>query len=407
VGVRWGWLFYRELQRDRAFVRAAGMAYATLVALVPGLVLVFGVLGATGSDMGEVTAQLLDQLFGEVPQVRDVLMPGLVGVDLGALGVVATGGLLFVAGRLYLNVELAYNDIFGTTVRRSAIARLLNFYFTITVIPVVVVFTVHATWKVALGYGYNDALAWLASVLELALLVAALKIFPSVHVRWGPAIVGGVTSFVLVELGRRGFALYVTLVAADDPLRVVYGSLGLLPVFLLWVYLLWVSVLLGVEVANVLQNYTSLVEAEVDIALDRHGHAPQVDVALAAAAWAGWHYEQGLGPASTAFLARRAGVEHRVMERAVAALGKSGHLVPVGDEVVLARPPRQVSLVELVAVCRASNPIRSMDTLVSELDEALSLRGSLADAIERWCAPDPSSPLEPLATIEGTVSRAG
>ncbi len=83
------WLFYLELRKDTAFLRAAAMAYATLIALVPMLVLVFGILGAFGARSGSTTQvahALIDQILGELPMVQDTLLPGLLQVDLGALG---------------------------------------------------------------------------------------------------------------------------------------------------------------------------------------------------------------------------------------------------------------------------------------------------------------------------------
>ena len=46
--VRWSSLFYQQLLWDRAFVRAAAMAYTTLIAFVPLLLLVFGILSGAG-----------------------------------------------------------------------------------------------------------------------------------------------------------------------------------------------------------------------------------------------------------------------------------------------------------------------------------------------------------------------
>ena len=62
-----------------------------MVAMVPGLAVVYGVVVATGAggDSERALSQLFDQVFGAVPQLREVLFPLLSAVDLRALGAVA------------------------------------------------------------------------------------------------------------------------------------------------------------------------------------------------------------------------------------------------------------------------------------------------------------------------------
>jgi membrane protein len=56
----------------------------------------------------------------------------------------------------------------------------------------------------------------------------------------------------LWEMAKNGFNWYITNMATFDK---VYGSLGTVPVFLLWVYLTWLIVLFGTEVAYAFQYH--------------------------------------------------------------------------------------------------------------------------------------------------------
>lgn len=384
VPARWAYVFYRELQQDQAFLRAAAMAYATLVALVPMLVLTYGVLRAVGvgdTDVDVALGALMDQVFGQVPGVRDVILPGLQRVDLRALGVISVGGLLFVAGRLYLMVEQAYNDVFNTSVQRSLPFRLLNFYFAITAVPVVLVMMTRGMGTFALVGDASFAREWFGLVLQYALLVAALKLFPSVHVRWGPAVLGAAVSFVLLEAGRWGFGLYVRLFASDDPLQFVYGSLGLIPLFLLWLYCLWVFVLLGVEVANVAQNYRSLVDAELELLESSRPRYPSVDAALQVALRVAEGFRSGEGPVSRAVLIERTGLEARTIDAITAVLVEEGLLVRAEGGWLPARPPEQVPIAEVVAAWRQATMHRVPgDPVHQVVDAALTLPGHLGNA---------------------------
>jgi membrane protein len=89
----------------------------------------------------------------------------------------------------------------------------------------------------------------LATLLQWLVLVMALKSLPNTDVSWRAAWWGGLASVALLTLAVRLFGLYTGAFAVDDPVHRFYGSLGALPVFLLWLYLAWLSVLLGVEVA--------------------------------------------------------------------------------------------------------------------------------------------------------------
>jgi YihY family inner membrane protein len=394
TAVRWLWVFYLELWRDRAFVRAAGMSYTTLVALVPLLVIVLGVLSATGSlgeDAAFTAALLVDRLFGEVPQVGDVLLKGVLAVDLSTLGAVALAGLLVVAARLFLTVERAYSDFFGVVVRRNLPRRLLNFWFTLTVVPVVLAVTLNSSIGLASAYGASWATHVVPMGLQFLLLLAALKLLPSVHVRWIPALAGAATSWALIELGRRLFGFYVGLITAGvDPLAAVYGSIGLVPVFLAWIYLLWLFVLVGVEVANVVQNYPSLLAAESEVEGDRH-RFPSVDTGLQLLACIAASFVACRGPVGLKDIGARTGLAARAIRQGVDVLITCGLVVEAEHGFLLARPPDRVLVRDVVDAWRALTvpSAAENDRVRAEIDQRLQLEGTLAEAVARWAPEAP------------------
>ncbi|MCA9573468.1 MAG: YihY/virulence factor BrkB family protein, partial [Myxococcales bacterium] len=214
-----------------------GMAYATLIAMVPMLVLVFGVLGAVGVLQDPIEQQavydaLFGAFFGDVKEIREALLPFLTDVDFRALGVASTLALLVVAARLFLMVEQAYSEIFEVEVDRWLTGRILNFYFAITAVPLLVVMSLEAAWRM----GFDAWQSPMVSALQFGLLLAALKFFPCTYVRWGPALLGASVSWVLLETGGRGFSWYIawSYTSPDYPLRAFYGSLILIPIFLVW-----------------------------------------------------------------------------------------------------------------------------------------------------------------------------
>jgi len=388
VVIRWAFVFYQQLKRDMAFVRASGMAYATLVAMVPSLVLIYGVLAATGAggnDPQEALTTLFDQVFGQVPGVRDILIPGLVEVDLRALGIISTVAVVVVAARLYLMVEKAYCDVFAVPVRRKFHVRLLNFYFTFTFGPIVLALLAGGTFERAIGVDVSGLRSVAGLVLQYLLLVAAIRLLPATQVRWWPALLGGGVSWTLLEAGRRGLSLYVLWIAGNDPLRVVYGSLAFIPVFLAWIWMIWVFILLGVEVAAVSQNFKSLVAKEAELHDPNRAEYPSLDTALQIATWVSWSFSSGKGPVKFEELVERCGLEGKLVHHVLGILQRGAIVVHAEGGWLPARPAGSIPLAEVVACWRKNTVHRgARDPISDELDRLLALEGSLADGVHKW-----------------------
>jgi membrane protein len=397
---RWVVVFYQQLDKDQAFIRAAAMAYQSLIALVPVLLLVFGVLGATGflqRDREALERLIFDTFIADIPEVREFIMRGIGDLDLTALGIIGIAGMVIFAGRLFLEVEYAYNYIFGTRVNRSWAYRLLNFYFALTLVPLLITVGAIGTMELASGYGVAGfARFFFEPISAFVLLLAALKLFPTVQVRWVPALTGAAVSTVGILGARWAFRLYLQWFKADDPLTIVYGTVGLLPVFLLWLYLLWMMVLLGVEVAFVAQNFRSLWDVE-RMNAERSGkevRGPRLHTAIELLAWAGWGFQQGAGPVPSQELAGRVGLLAREVDPVLRLLASAGFLLEVKDGWALARPPERISMGEVVAAWRdgaslergEGNPTRVETEVAQALERALP--PTLADAIDRWVVPE-------------------
>lgn len=87
--------------------------------------------------------------------------------------------------------------------------------------------------------------------LTLWLVTFALyKLIPNTNVTLRPALFGAFLAAVLLELGRHTLGAYFAKAVSFGQL---YGSLGLIPVFMFWVYLMWLVVLFGLEVSATLQ----------------------------------------------------------------------------------------------------------------------------------------------------------
>jgi membrane protein len=404
------WVLYHRLLRDKAFLRAAGMAYNTLVALVPLLMLVFGVLGLVGA-LEQDPAALEDLIFGSflgnIPEVRAFLLPGLVGVDLSAMGLVGVGGLLVVAMRLYAQVEIAYNEIFGAVLDRPLWLRLMYFYVTATLAPVLLFAAAlrSADLMAALGFGG----AWVANlsnvsgwVVQVGLLVVAIKAFPCTAVPWRSTLSGAAVSAILLAITGNFFSAYLTFFAADDPVRVIYGSVGVLPVFLLWLYLAWLSVLIGVEVAALAHTWEAFFDAEFRAMREgREGVARAADEVslLLVAAQIAARFLRGDGPTTAASLASDAGLRERDVMPLLRVLEDARAVCRSGEGWTLQRPPDHIDAVDLLRRWRARTSAHiaappateaQLASLAARLDRGVT--GTLEDLARELPAAAPDAP---------------
>jgi len=74
---------------------------------------------------------------------------------------------------------------------------------------------------------------------------------PHCQVNWKYALVSAVGSSAALEGARWGYTIYTTRVVTYSK---IYGSLGAVPILLLWIYISWIIVLTGAAVTATLQK---------------------------------------------------------------------------------------------------------------------------------------------------------
>ncbi len=255
--------FLREAVRDQIPVRAATLAYWTLVTIVP--VLVIGAsflrpLGVADSAYGVVLDAFL---AGAVVEVGPQIDEWITAVDFGKLGIVGVIGVLFTSSRIYFSMEDAYNTLWNTRAKRPWATRFIQYYATVTLAPVLIALGFHYSSFVDEQLGHNWSALALPVVVTTIAFVGALRTLPDTDVNWSAALLGGLASALAFEFAKLGFNTYVGALGAGDTAAKIYGSIWFFPLFLLWLYALWMIVLFGVELAYVFQRRDDLIEAEL------------------------------------------------------------------------------------------------------------------------------------------------
>ena len=160
-------LVFRSFQKNRGPVRAASLAYTTLLALIPMLAVVVSVTTAflQNQQQGQdVVQNLLDKFIDTAaPQLN--LMPSgdeeevslsraevvqninsyINKINSGTLGVTAGFMLVFIAVSVLSAIEGTFNDIWGVTQGRSWSARIVQYWAAISLGPLFIVSAVAYT----------------------------------------------------------------------------------------------------------------------------------------------------------------------------------------------------------------------------------------------------------------------
>ncbi len=341
-----GWHCAVMLRRDRAPQMAAALAYRTIFGLIPTLVLSLIVLRffypdsiaeplrrlLDASGLSDLTIESADD--SAAPSVQPVgewiesLVARIGELNFAAIGVVGVGVLIYAALSLMTQVEQSFNTIYKAPTGRRLAARLTQYWTILTLGPLGVfgsfwlgdrgraaLETLGAGRAInALGIAPALAASWLA-------LLLAYVVIPHARVRLRPALAGAFVAALLWETGKWGFGLYVGLTTGYSRF---YGSLGLLPIFLLWIYITWLIILFGLELAYATQHHDRgmallTTRGERD---DKHGDAA---LAVATLAVIGGAFKRG-EPVTAAETARAVGVAPDAAAGMLAALERAGVL---------------------------------------------------------------------------------
>lgn len=341
-------------QRDRLPMRSAMLTYWTSVAVVPMLLLAFALTGAAGLAAAPVRDLLYETLLaGSIEEVSAVLDGLLNSTSLSALGGVGVISIIFIGAQLFFQAERTYNDIlYNAAAAGSIINRFFTFYAALTLGPLLIAAGFVLTGQLSaqvhleqLSLLTRTVSYLLPSLVTGVVFVAALRFLPSSTLSWRAVIWGGLSSALMFEAAKRGFSIYIDLFGTKDSMTLIYGTLGLLPVFLLWINLLWTIVLLGVEIAYIRENWAQLVEQQERWVLDPHVETRQPDLffMLSVLSVVGRRYLDASGATSTDVVCQTVGASGQHVRWTLDSLLQAGLVVKTTDGRYLPAVPLQTT----------------------------------------------------------------
>lgn len=256
---------FHEWQQDNVPNQAAALAYYTVFAIAPLLLVVLAVAGLFTSadaarerlllEIGNLIGAGGAEWIGELLAKASANQGGsIISVILGL------GGLVLGASGAFGQLQMTLNTIWDAKppANLSAFVRARAASFGLVLVMgflLLVSLTVSAGIS-ALGarVGLADA-AWLwralyelGSLLTVGVLFAVIyRFLPDTPVQWHDALVGGIFTGVLFTVGKTLIGLYLGVSASQS----VFGAAGTLAVLLIWIYYAAQIILFGAEFTQV------------------------------------------------------------------------------------------------------------------------------------------------------------
>lgn len=220
----------------------------------------------------------------------------------GTLGVTGAILLVFVGIRMLGSIESTFNDIWGVTRGRNWLSRIQIYCTGIVFGPLLLVGAaalaggshLQATQKLITKMPLVGPLIFPTLTLIVLWLAFALfyQFIPNTKVRFRAALVGGIVSGTVWHVNNLFGFLYVSRVVSNSK---IYGSLGLVPVFMAGVYFSWYILLFGAQVAYAFQNRALYLQERLAENVNQRGRE---FVALRLITCIGQRFQRGL-PAPT------------------------------------------------------------------------------------------------------------
>lgn len=357
LGLAVGWEFRHRLLD----ARAAGLVYTTLLSLVPFVAVIVSVLKAFGvhERVEPILAQVVDPLGPGGQQITASVTQFVNNLDVGVLGVLGIGGLLYTTYSMIDKVEDTFNAIWRVRSGRSWTRKFTDYLSVVLVGPVVIVTAfgllasiqshslVQSVMDIQpLGYVAVWGAKYIPYILLGGVFTFFYKFLPHTDVRTPAALVGGGSAALLWGAAGEAFAFFVS---SSSRYSAIYSGFAVLILFLLWLYVGWLIILLGAQVAFFYQHPRTY---ELQYPGMYGVQAWRERVGLQMLACLARRYLAGEGPAQVEEIAGESNVPTPTVEELADLFVEAGYLSRLSDPKGLGftKPPSTIALEDVIRV---------------------------------------------------------
>ena len=242
-----------------------GLAYTTLLSLVPLMVFSFSILKGLGAhgDLRYLLNEFFRPMGGAAAWLTDSVMQFVTNMRGDVLGSIGLAFLVYTVVTMIQEVEASFNFLWCVERPRGFARRFAEYLSAMVIGPILLAVTIGL-----LGSAKQSPFAqWLAAIAPLAWAMGLLGQFvpyalvtlvftfmyafiPNTRVQLRPALIGGVSAGILWALVG---GVYTEVIVYSSRMVAVYTGFAIVLTTLIWVYLSWLILLIGAQLAFYVQ----------------------------------------------------------------------------------------------------------------------------------------------------------
>lgn len=271
--------------KNRILVQASSLSYATLLAIGPILAITILFSSMFFRDKGEhfVYEKIMDAAVFVMPAMSEMMSQHSQKTELGnsvqpeinpkvlafidkiskggsSAGAIGIATMIFTCLLLCINMETAFNYIWGVHKGRNWVDRIVFYFALIFFGSVGTIFgmTFLATSQLSSMIDWipflSEYASWLTYLLGMGAMTMVLAFFykfiPCVKVKWHAALVGGVIIMLLLMLNNKMSFIYISYIVKQQSF---YGYFAIVAVAMFSLYIFWLFILSGGQITYAVQ----------------------------------------------------------------------------------------------------------------------------------------------------------
>lgn len=256
-------LVLKNFWDDNCLLRASALSFTTILSIVPFFALTFAVLKGFNVQ-NKVEPYILEQVTAGSQEIVDKIITYINNTNMTSMGAIGLATLVITAIALLGNIEEAFNVIWGVKGTRSLHRKFSDYLSVLLSGPILVLAAISVTttlqsqavvrWLLQTSYLGDMLLLFFTLVPYISVWIALFFLYlliPNTKVKAKSALVGGILAGTIWQVAQWG---YIHFQVGVGKYNAIYGTMALLPIFMVWIYTSWLIVLFGVEVVAAHQN---------------------------------------------------------------------------------------------------------------------------------------------------------
>ena len=254
----------RHFYLSNGIQAASALAFESLLSLVPLLTVMFGLFGHI-SVLQDFSTMIQNFIFTNfVPEFGQTIEQYIYIFSSKASQLTISGSfiLILIALMLLATIDNTFNRIWEIKKKRNPIKRVFIYFLLLIMGPLLigiglaltsyflsipVIADVDTVFNIK-----SHLLRWFPFLMTSITFILLYILVPNCYVSGKHAVIAGVVCAILFELAKYAFGVYIK---EMSDLENIYGTLAIVPLFLIWIYISWVIILFGAHITYCLSLF--------------------------------------------------------------------------------------------------------------------------------------------------------